>query len=120
MLLLLYRVYLRDFNMKLKWGSSLLLMGYLLPGPEVYLKMVFTLSLTTSPLLFSLLKKKRKKYVVSNGASSSGMETLVVTRSSSLTACVVKSKIPDALSCKNLVEIRLPASCLVRMQWCLM
>ena len=61
MLLLLYRVYLRDFNMKLKWGSSLLLMGYLLPGPEVYLKMVFTLSLTTSPLLFFLLKKERKK-----------------------------------------------------------
>ena len=63
MLLLLYRVYLRDFNMKLKWGSSLLLMGYLLPGPEVYLKMVFTLSLTTSPLLFFLLKKERKKEI---------------------------------------------------------
>lgn len=62
MLLLLYRVYLRDFNIKLKWGSSLLLMGYLLSGPAVYLKMVFTLSLTISPLLFSLLKKERTMY----------------------------------------------------------
>lgn len=62
MLLLLYRVYLRDFTIKLKWGSSLLLMGYLLSGPEVYLKMVFTLSLTISPLLFSLLNKERNMY----------------------------------------------------------
>ena len=64
--------------------------------------------------------KKRKNYVLSNGANSSDVETVVLARSSSCTVCVVKLKIPDTLSCKNLVEIRLSASHLVRMQWCLM
>ena len=66
------------------------------------------------PAFFPTKEKKRKNYVLSNGASSSGVETLVLARSSSLTACVVKFKIPDTLSCKNLVEIRLSASHLVR------